>query len=198
MKDLTIRYHTGFSKTGTLIPIDIDTVCIQIKRFGDLMLRTKDNFCTFSDVMGEIRVAENRQLQNQLKYDWLNVVFFNGLFNYVRSPDDYSLAYYSSCTLLEFGNIRSQKQQDALAEELKQTPYVIGFYHSPTSLALKVIVKHDNRDPSRHRQLYKQLCGQFDKRLLSSSSWQLARWNYIYNDPNMYVNPNPVAFHFVP
>lgn len=65
------------------------------------MLSAKDNFCTFSDVMGKIRIAENRQLQNQLKYDWLNVVFFNGLFNYVRSPDDYSLAYYSSCTLLE-------------------------------------------------------------------------------------------------
>ena len=53
-------------------------------------------------------------------------------------------------------------------------------------------------DPDRHRDLYAQLLDKFNVAGKDSACKDMARRNYLSYDPNIWMNPNPVTFHYIP
>lgn len=63
---------------------------------------------------------------------------------------------------------------------------------------LKALILHDNTDPDRHRDLYTQLLDKFNVAGKDSACKDMARRNYLSYDPDIWMNPNPVTFHYIP
>ena len=69
---------------------------------------------------------------------------------------------------------------------------------TPGGRGLKALILHDNTDPDRHRDLYTQLLDKFNVAGKDSACKDMARRNYLSYDPDIWMNPNPVTFHYIP
>ena len=79
------------------------------------------------------------------------------------------------------------------------TECVLSVFVTPSGNGLKALVLHDNTDPARHGDLYEQLLNKFyvaDRNDLGCKD--LARRNYLSYDPDIWVNPTPEPYHYVP
>lgn len=181
-----------------IIPSTLDNVLNQIKN-GGLVTSNKDyGWYSFEEATEKIKVTSGKTERDDLKKELLPIVFYGGLFNKIRNLDNYDLAKYSNVAQLTFSNITSESQRDTAWKELQTKPYVVAVYHalSPDSYGLKAIIQHDNTVPDLHTKLENRLIEEFSACGLSTTNSVLAQWDFIYYDPDMYVNPNPKAYHF--
>ena len=81
---------------------------------------------------------------------------------------------------------------------LQGFPYVYACFVTPGGTGYKAIIIHDNCEPLYHYDLYGQLLKMFDCPWIDNSTTDLARGNYLSYDPDLWKNPNPIPFHFVP
>ena len=73
------------------------------------------------------------------------------------------------------------------------------FFVTPSGNGLKALVLHDNTDPARHEDLYGQLLDKFYVANRNDASCKdLARRNYLSYDPDIWTNPNPEPYPYVP
>ena len=75
---------------------------------------------------------------------------------------------------------------------------VYAYYVTPSGKGYKAIIFHDNYEPLYHYDLYNQLLELFNCPEKDTSTVDLARGNFLGYDPNLWKNPNPKPFHFVP
>ena len=120
---------------------------------------------------------------------------YNGLFSEVGK---HHLTQYSNITALDFDDIHSYDEMCHLWRRLVKTPCVYCVFVTPSGDGLKALVLHDNTDPAMHGDLYNQLLDRFNIVNPDTSCRDLARRNYLSYDPNIWVNPNPVPYHYVP
>lgn len=146
-----------------------------------------------------IRQATAHEKQNELKMDFLPAVAVNGVFNAITNT---GLAQYSNVTAMDFDQFHSEADLQSIMRRLKVTPFVFAAFRTPSGNGLKAIILHDNDDPAQHADLYSQLLVTFqgvDKvATLDRSCSDLRRLHYLPYDPDAYINPAPVAYHFVP
>ena len=99
---------------------------------------------------------------------------------------------------MDFDKIKSYGEMEHLRNRLIKTPCVCCVFVTPSGKGLKALVLHDNTDPAMHEDLYEQLLQKFNVASKDKSCKDLARRNYLSYDPNIWTNPNPVPYHYVP
>ena len=87
---------------------------------------------------------------------------------------------------------------DGFGKWLQSFQCVYAYYITPSGKGYKAIILHDNYEPLYHYDLYNQLLKLFDCPEIDKSTTDLARGNFLSYDPNLWKNPNPEPFHFVP
>lgn len=139
-----------------------------------------------------------KQPENEMQY-WkarlLPAVAYNGTFSEIDSTH---LISYSNVTAMDFDHIGTQDEMTDLRNWLIRTPCVLCVFVTPGGRGLKALILHDNTDPDRHRDLYAQLLDKFNVPGKDSTCKDMARRNYLSYDPNIWMNPNPVSFHYIP
>ncbi len=140
-----------------------------------------------------VRSAESKDEKNKKKA-LLPVVTWNGTF---KSRHKNECTVYSSYTALDFDHIEP-KDMPAFVRWLQGFPCVYACFVTPGGTGYKAIILHDNCEPLYHYDLYGQLVKLFDCPWIDKSTTDLARGNYLSYDPDLWKNPNPVPFHFVP
>ena len=139
-----------------------------------------------------------KQPENEMQY-WkarlLPAVAYNGTFSEIDSTH---LISYSNVTAMDFDHIGTQAEMTDLRNWLIRTPCVLCVFVTPGGRGVKALILHDNTDPDRHRDLYTQLLDKFNVAGKDSACKDMARRNYLSYDPDIWMNPNPVPFHYIP
>ena len=142
-----------------------------------------------------IRSLNTHAEQQQWKERLLPAVAYNGVFSEVEK---HHTMQYSNVTAMDFDKIKSYGEMEHLRNRLIKTPCVCCVFVTPSGKGLKALVLHDNTDPAMHEDLYEQLLQKFNVASKDKSCKDLARRNYLSYDPNIWTNPNPVPYHYVP
>lgn len=177
------------------IPIDltIDRFLEIIKSGEYKIKRTKDEERNLKDVISEIRKIGDHKKQGKLKRDWLPIGCINGKFKY---KGDHGLLSYSSFLALDYDGFTNKEEMNKAKEELKKHPFVYAIFETPSGLGLKAIVLHDSANPEHHWNLYKQVMSKCKMKETDEGIVDLSRGQFLSYDPDLWLNPSPVAYHF--
>lgn len=169
---------------------------IQMIRTGDMQLHDNEfRDYTLKQAIEHIRSVAPSDMQ-KWKARLLPAVAYNGTF---RELNGAGLIEYSRVTALDFDHIATPDEMIRLRNKLMITECVLSVFVTPSGNGLKALVLHDNTDPARHGDLYEQLLNMFyvaDRN--DAGCKDLARRNYLSYDPDIWVNPNPEPYPYVP
>ena len=140
-----------------------------------------------------VRKAKSKE-EKAKKKALLPAITWNGVF---KSKNKNECVLYSSFTALDFDHIEPENMK-TFAGWLQGFPCVYAYFVTPSGTGFKAIILHDNYESLYHYDLYNQLLKLFDCPWIDKSTTDLARGNYLSYDPDLWKNPNPVPFHFVP
>lgn len=143
--------------------------------------------------VGKVREAyrTDKEKGDKLKRT-LPVAAWNGTFTY---RDANGCSQYSSFTALDFDKVQDE---EGLKKLLESTPCVYAYFRTPSGNGYKAIILHDNYQPAFHYDLYEKLLKHFNHTDSDTSTRDLGRGNYLSYDPDLWKNPNPQPFHFIP
>ena len=146
-----------------------------------------------------IRKSTDSTIQAKLK-DSLPKVTWNGTFKYRNSS---GLIEYSGFTAIDI-DLTPEQMGDLHKFKIAYStdPSVCGIFFTPR-FGVKVIYAHDNTDPGQHKEMYAQLVGHAKKYIgnhykIDTSCSDISRVNNLSWDPDIYINPTPIPFHFDP
>lgn len=151
------------------------------------------NYLGTQQRVAAIRRAKNKNEVDALKLS-LPAIIWNGVFDYKHKS---GCRAYSSFTALDFDHIIPE-EMDSIKARLQAESCVYACFVTPSGNGLKAIILHDNYFPSSHGDLYDQLLQKFDIAHPDSSTRDLARGNYMSYDTDLWINPEPVPFHYIP
>lgn len=165
----------------------------QIIRTGELVLTdmANDTF-TLRQITEAIRQQPDYNLKNAMKSAYCPAITVNGTWDGLRINN------YSQYTALDFDNIKSAQDMDFKMATLRFKPYAVALFRTFKPHRFKAIVKHNNNDPAQHKDMYEQImmdCGADD---LDASCKDLSRRTYLVWDKDIWVNPDPVPYDYVP
>lgn len=141
----------------------------------------------------DVRNAKDKDEKDEKKKR-IPAVIWNGTF---ESKNKNCLKVYSSYTALDFDHIPEDEMQDFI-DNLKKSPHVYAGFRTSSGEGYKAIILHDNIEPLYHDDLYEQLLEYYNCEVKDTSTRDLARGNYLSYDPDLWINPDAVPFHFVP
>ena len=170
----------------------IETVLEEIQKGSLQLFDDKLGSYSLQMITEAIRQNPDKNRQNLLKEVYLPAVCFNGIWNGREIID------YSSYTALDFDYIGSESEMMAVIALLKNTPFVLAVFRTFKPYRLKAIVKHDNQDKMLHKDMYEQLMKTFGIQQLDTDCKDLSRRNYLVWDNDIWINPNPIAYHYTP
>jgi hypothetical protein len=154
---------------------------------------------SLKDKILAIRSSKDPTIQSKLK-DSLPKVTWNGTFKYRNSS---GLIEYSGFTAIDIDLTPEQMGDLQFFKPAYSTdPSVCGIFFTPR-LGVKVVYAHDNPDPELHKEMYAQLV-EHAKRFIrnhykiDTSCSDISRVNNLSWDPDIYINPTPIPFHFDP
>lgn len=194
MKAITILERVNYTKSN-MAYVTVEEI-VNLIRTGNMVLHDNEfGDYTLRQAIEHIRSLKTHAEQQQWKLRLLPAVAYNGEFSEVNKN---GLIQYSDITALDFDNIQNYDEMEYLWRRLVATPCVCSVFVTPSGKGLKALVLHDNTDPAMHGDLYDQLLQKFNVASKDLSCKDLARRNYLSYDPNIWTNPNPVPFHYVP
>lgn len=187
---VTSHFRTKISLFGRITDInhpeeyEIDKVLDIIKT---------NSYYHVAEKVDAVRKAKTKEEKEKAKMK-LPAVTWNGTFKTKNRSD---LIHYSSFTALDFDHIQPEKM-DEFGKWLQGFSCVYAYYVTPSGKGYKAVILHDNYEPLYHYDLYNQLLELFDCPEKDTSTVDLARGNFLSYDPNLWKNPKPEPFHFVP
>lgn len=187
---VTSHFRTKISLFGRITDInhpeeyEIDKVLDIIKT---------NSYYHVAEKVDAVRKAKTKEEKEKAKMK-LPAVTWNGTFKTKNRND---LIHYSSFTALDFDHIQPEKM-DEFGKWLQGFSCVYAYYITPSGKGYKAIILHDNYEPLYHYDLYNQLLKLFDCPEIDKSTTDLARGNFLSYDPNLWKNPKPQPFHFIP
>ena len=194
MQQVTLTQRINYTKFH-LGCATVDDV-VKIIREGNILMNDyKYGQYTLKQAVEYIRSLNTHAEQQQWKERLLPAVAYNGVFSEVEESH---IMQYSNVTAMDFDDIEGYNEMQHLWRRLIITPCVYSVFVTPSGGRLKALVLHDNTNPNNHRDLYEQLLAKFNISNPDTSCRDLARRNYLSYDPNIWVNPNPVPYHYVP
>lgn len=175
-----------------------DSLTPAIFPFGDVMDEIKKPSTAYlPKAIADIRKAPDHDTMNKLKVATLPVICFSGDFT---RREDSALQEYSPLVCIDLDNV-----QDIPGElkQIKTFPYVAAAFISPSGNGVKVVVLHDNTDPSYHKELYHKLGSDMgficrSDLVFDLSCSNVSRACFFSYDSKAYYNPNATPFHFTP
>lgn len=192
-KDFTFLERINYTKYN-LQYIDFNEV-VDIIRSGNLSLYDREyGEYSLMQAIEYIRTVPEKDRQ-YWKSRLLPAIAYNGIFGEVNSK---RLNEYSCITAMDFDHIATMDELNHLRNRLINTPCVVSVFVTPSGEGLKALVLHDNDNPDFHRDLYEQLLQKFNVARKDESCKDIARRNYLSYNPDIYVNPFPVTFHYIP
>ena len=141
----------------------------------------------------DVRNAKDKDEKDEKKKR-IPAATVNGTF---ENKNKNCLLVYSSYTALDFDHIPEDEMQDFI-DSLKKSPHVYAGFRTSSGEGYKAIILHDNLEPLYHDDLYEQLLNHYNCEVKDTSTRDLARGNYLSYDPDLWINPDAVPFHFVP
>lgn len=141
----------------------------------------------------DVRNAKDKDEKDEKKKR-IPAATVNGTF---ESKNKNCLKVYSSYTALDFDHIPEDEMQDFI-DNLKKSPHVYAGFRTSSGEGYKAIILHDNLEPLYHDDLYELLLEYYNCEVKDTSTRDLARGNYLSYDPDLWINPDAVPFHFVP
>lgn len=147
-------------------------------------------------VVSEVRNAPASR-RSDLKVKILPGVCFSGTFS---KREDAALINYNPIVCLDLDDVTDITSE---MDKLKQYPFVLAAFLSPTATGIKVVCYHDSNDPSYHKELYWKLgeelgsTGRSDLKFDLSCS-NVSRFCFLSMDPKAYINKNAEPYHFDP
>ena len=177
LKNISLKEAIEYIRNGDMVLCD--------KEYGNYTLRQAVEF---------IREVDEKDRQSW-KSRLLPAVAYNGTFIYV---DAKGIDEYSRITAMDFDDILTMDELMHLRNRLIKTPCVVCVFITPSGHGLKALVLHDNTDLSKHTDLYNQLLDKFNVASKDVNCKDLGRRNYLSYDPDIWVNPSPVPFHYIP
>lgn len=141
----------------------------------------------------DVRNAKDKDEKDEKKKR-IPAATVNGTF---ESKNKNCLKVYSSYTALDFDHIPEDEMQGFI-DNLKKSPHVYAGFRTSSGEGYKAIILHDNLEPLYHDDLYEQLLEYYNCEVKDTSTRDLARGNYLSYDPDLWINPDAVPFHFVP
>lgn len=194
MKKTTILERVNYTKSN-MAYVTVEEI-VNLIRTGNMVLHDNEfGDYTLKQAIEHIRSLKTHAEQQQWKLRLLPAAAYNGEFSEVNKN---GLVQYSDVTALDFDDIHSRDEMCHLWRRLVKTPCVCCVFVTPSGNGLKALVLHDNTDPTKHGDLYDQLLHKFNVASKDTSCKDLARRNYLSYDPNIWTNPNPVPYHYVP
>lgn len=194
MQQVTLTQRINYTKFN-LGYATVDDV-VKIIREGNILMNDyKYGQYTLKQAVEYIRSLNTHAEQQQWKERLLPAVAYNGVFSEVEESH---IMQYSNVTAMDFDDIEGYNEMQHLWRRLIITPYVYSVFVTPSGRGLKALILHDNTNPANHYDLYNQLLQMFDVASKDVSCKDLARRNYLSYDTNIWVNPNPVPYHYVP
>lgn len=173
---------------------DIDRFLEIIKTGNYLIRKSEKEARKLTDVIAEIRSLSSHDAQNKLKREWLPVACINGTF---RNKHDHAFDTYSSFLALDFDGFKSAEEMTEAKDALKAKPFIYAIFETPSGNGLKAIVIHDSTAPALHWNLYAQVMNSCMLPQTDSGVSDLSRGQFFSYDPDLWLNPNPVSFHYV-
>lgn len=194
MQQVTLTQRINYTKFN-LGYATVDDV-VKIIREGNIFMNDyKYGQYTLKQAVEYIRSLNTHAEQQQWKERLLPAVAYNGVFSEVEESH---IMQYSNVTAMDFDDIEGYNEMQHLWRRLIITPCVYSVFVTPSGGRLKALVLHDNTNPNNHRDLYEQLLAKFNISNPDTSCRDLARRNYLSYDPNIWMNPNPVPYHYIP
>lgn len=191
INDLTVFQRINWTHYG-FQNISISEI-FEIIRTGNLQIRGKRvGEYSLKQITEAIRSVPDSNRQNQLKEAYLPAVTFNGVW------DGSCICQYSNYTVFDFDYISTAEESMQVKERLKTIPCVMAVFRTFKPHRLKAIILHDNIDPSKHQDMYNQLMSFFGLTLLDQSCIDLSRHHYLVCDEDIWISPNPLAYHYIP
>lgn len=168
---------------------------IALIRSGDMELYDREmGKYTIKEAVEYIRKAPENEKQS-LKFRLLPAVAYNATFTKVNRS---GIKQYSCFTALDFDHIETTEQMESVRSTLMHAQCVICVFVTPSGKGLKAIVWHDNTNPEFHQDLYEQLLDKFNITCSDKACKDLARRNYLSYDPDIWINPLPIPYHYYP
>ena len=194
MKEISLLQRINYTKFN-LGYATVDDV-VKIIREGNILMNDYEyGQYTLRQAIEYIRSLETKAEKQEWKARLLPAVAYNGVFS---EAERHHLVQYSDVTAMDFDDIQNCDEMSHLWRRLVITPCVCCVFVTPGGKGLKALVLHDNTDPAMHGDLYDQLLRKFNVASKDLSCKDLARRNYLSYDPDIWTNPNPVPFHYVP
>lgn len=178
--------HYGFKNTS------IDDV-LKIIQSGDLLLNDiRAGNYTLRQITEAIRQQTDCDIQNSWKFKYCPTVSINGVW------DGHKIVKYSRYTALDFDKIKSEQEMNWKMGTLRFTPYIVALFRTFKANRFKAIVLHNNTDPALHADMYEDLMKECGADSLDASCKDLSRRTYLAWDENIWINPNPVPYNYIP
>lgn len=194
MTKVTLTQRINYTKFN-LGYATVDDV-VKIIREGTILMNDYEyGQYTLEQAVEYIRSLKTKAERQAWKARLLPAVAYNGLFSEIEKSH---IMQYSNVTAMDFDDIHSYDEMMHLWRKLRNIPCVYCVFVTPSGDGLKALVLHDNTDPAMHGDLYNQLLAKFNISNPDTSCRDLARRNYLSYDPSIWVNPNPVPYHYVP
>lgn len=174
-----------------------DSKYSRLRPFGDVIDLIKKPTPDLEKAVKAIRKSPDHNTRNQLKIRTLPVICFSGVFD---RREDAALHEYSPLICIDLDDVQNIPGE---LKRIKIFPYVAAAFISPSGKGIKVVVLHDNTDPSYHKELYHELgldmnfVGRSDL-IFDLSCSNVSRACFYSYDSKAYYNPNATPFHFTP
>lgn len=179
---------------------------IMISCFPNVQVKTNPRYLPLLEILESIRKGDFRKAierirketghdrRNELKKKLLPAICFSGIF---RKMEDAGITESSGIICIDLDNVCDLKKEK---ERLKNFPYVLSIFKSPSGNGLKVLVLHDLQDQSRHKDMYHHLgnilgvAGRTDLKfdLRCSNISHPCMWSY---DHELYLNRTASTLH---
>ena len=144
--------------------------------------------------IGIIRKEKDKEKRSELKVRLLSVFTPSGIFERMEDNGLIQLSQNICIDLDHIQNLEAEKKR------LKNIPYVFCIFRSPSGDGLKVLIRHDLTDPSRHKDLYSYLGDQLGVKGRTDLAFDMncsnishpCFWSY---DPDLWLNKEAKVFH---
>lgn len=189
-----LRVVSHYRQLITLFDRITDVKNPRVHNINDIFEYIKaGNYMGTRQKVDAVRNAKDKDEKDTRKL-CLPAVIWNGKFSYKHKS---GCLIYSSYTALDFDHIPPEEMA-SLKRQLEEEPCVYDYFVTPSGEGLKAIILHDNYEPRNHTDLYWQLLRKFKMDDPDKSTCDLARGNYLSYDPDVWINPAPVPYHYVP
>lgn len=136
------------------------------------------------DLINQIRKAKSKEEKNKLKTK-LPAILFQGEFSHRAII---GLVNSSGLMILDFDDITEEKDLKNTFKTLKENPFIVSVFLSPSGNGLKAIVQIDENDSPNYSHIFKAFKKEYNFKYFDISTSDLSRVCFSSYDPDIYIN----------